>query len=214
VNAATRRGGGLQRVADVVRRLLQLPPFQAIVAMAMFVMAVVACIVIIGLHQRVDHVRAAQIQFETLRATLHRVEAAEWAAIAHRSPTQAPLSDLKQLRQRAARLVDLAATSSDAPTVRTEFHAYASALDAEIAALEAGEYDRAVGIDATTVDPAFERLRVVMDVISSERRRDAEGANRRAEVSTIVALSGAALLVPGFFVALVLARTRRIAWSW
>ena len=151
----------------------------------------------VGLQNRADESRRADVRLADLVAAVNRLDALEWRAIARARIDDELWESLADNRTRAeAILVSLVRVDRDiSEHVRAHYLEYRSSVDREFAAIEQGRIEEAHEIDETTVDPAYE---VVLQTISMNRVRilaEAESSARRSRLGALLALIAASTTI-------------------
>ena len=133
--------------------------------------------------------RSATGREELLARRLAELDAAEWRAIASDGGADAAVRQVREARARAdAALHAVAAAEPHVHrTLERRYGQYVAALDRETALLAEGRVAAARATDSTSVDPAAEALRAVVDETTARHDRRAARAAASADRITWIA---------------------------
>lgn len=145
---------------------------KTIVSVIAGTLALLTVVAILQLNKLADENRAVVATLAGIEARAQQINALEWQAIAEKKITSEAVQKLVEVRsQLLATVKGLQGNYADA-VVLDHFYAlygtYVTALDEEIAALQAGDFALAQEVDEERVDPGFEAL---LEVIGEARNR-------------------------------------------
>ena len=177
-------------------------PFAAVLLGAVG-LALVTAYTISTLRGASDASRRAAALVANLAATVHEQSALEFQALATGGLGAEEGRALQDARNRAGGILEALAqderSSFGLPGIRVALDGYRSALDEQLAALGAGEIERATAIEATSVQPAREAFRRVREATETQLADAAADSALSADVGTLSALLSAAILVSLLF---------------
>ena len=183
------------------------------------VLVACACALVVSLEGRADaHSRYAE-QLQRIEVLTTRVSAQEWQAVAEGEVSDAASRDVElALEEMSAALAvqdEHARRSHDAEVDRHSDESplvtlaeYSSAVRDEFDALRDGDLEEAEEIDEERVDPAFERLEVVVENLSQTEAADAASGHKQALIGSLLAIVLSSSALVGLMLAMFRARGR------
>ena len=165
---------------------------------------------IYGLQYEARAARTTTALLDLLDGVCMQLSGLEWQAVARRQVTPTLRKDIDGLfREHAQMLKHLERRSAEVPALTAligDERRYAAAIRREIAVIEAGQWPQAMQLDATTVDPLYERIDAQATAIVTAQTQRMRAAERRAAWGSV------AVLVTGVLFIIVLLRRNVGAW--
>ena len=185
-----------------------------LVLLAGVVMAGVAGLGIIRIHDTADERLELQVLLGQLGTAAYHQSALEWQAVAEDRLSAPVREERHEVDVAAAELADQLAerdpTSAPARAVQLAFGHYDAAVDREFALLANGELEAAEEVDEERVDPAFDQLSAALEAADRHYGLLADQAARQASLGTALLLLMAAVIIGVLFWRFQRARSRAV----
>lgn len=165
---------------------------------------------ILQLNKLAERNRAVVATLARIEGQTQHINALEWQAIAEKNITSEAIQTIVEIRSQLLATVEGLQAEYPETFVLDRFHTvygeYVTALDEEIAALQAGDFALAQELDEERVDPGFETLLEIMGEIRGRYEDLAQAAVRWTERGMLVVVLASTLAFLALF--WVYARTR------
>jgi diguanylate cyclase (GGDEF)-like protein/PAS domain S-box-containing protein len=177
-------------------------PFAAVLLGAIF-LALACALTIATLRAGADASRRADALLANLNATIQEQTSLELRSIVGGGASTSDAAALRVSRGRTTGILEALAVDERAsfglPALRAALDRYRAALDEDIAALAAGDPDRAATLEAATVAPARDAFQRVLQSTETGLETSATDSATAADMGTLSALLSAAILVSLLF---------------